>query len=62
MDPVKGDHKPHPEKRRTKCEHCGHLRYDVRKRPDAFQREIHGDKTATHTVCDWCDQENREDI
>ena len=45
-----------------KCSVCGLAKRDVRERPNAYAQDIYNELSATHVVCDKCDEQNRADI
>lgn len=61
-EPKKGDHAKIRGKRRRRCQQCCCMRYDVKRRPDAYSQEMNESHGAEWTVCDHCDHENRMDI
>lgn len=61
-EPEKGNHGRVKGKRRRRCPHCGHLRYDVKKRPDYFVRDVENEPNAEWVVCDHCDYQSCMDI
>lgn len=58
----KGDQPKVIGKPRRRCQSCGHLRYDVKLRGNAYQNDVNNDPTAEWVCCDECDYQNRMDI
>lgn len=50
----------HEEEKR--CQNCGKIKPDVHERPDSYARDVNNNAEAVHTVCDDCDEQNRQDI
>ena len=62
METEKGDQPKVAGKVRRSCPNCGHLRHDVKLRPNAYKRDVNNSPDAVWTCCNECDHQNRMDI
>lgn len=62
MKTEKGDQPKTVGKPRRRCPSCGHLRHDVKLRPNAYANDVNNDPDAEWVCCDECDYQNRMDI